>query len=161
MAQKDVRSFVIPLGRSLAEQMGFEWIDAELVKEGPGRYLRIYLDIEGGITLDDCERFHRTIQPKLEDVDYDFLEVSSPGIDRPLKTERDYEKALGTEVEVKLYRALSGRKAYTGTLSGYDEDALVLDTPSEGMTIARKDIALVRPVVHFEEDDEDEGDGNT
>lgn len=159
MAQKDVRSYVIPLSQSLAEQMGFELIDAELVKEGPGRYLRIYLDTDGGITLDDCERFHRAIQPKLDDMDYDFLEISSPGIDRPLKTGADFEKALGTEVEIKLYRALSGSKAFAGTLSGYDEDALVLDTPSGEMTIARKDIALARPVIHFE-DDEDEGDGN-
>ena len=72
----------------LAEQLGFEWVDLELVKEPAGRFLRFYVDKEGGITLDDLENYHRKILPETEDVDYDYMEVSSPGVDRPLKKER-------------------------------------------------------------------------
>lgn len=158
MAQRDIRGFVMPLSRKLADEMGYELVDAELVKEGPGRYLRIYLDKEGGFTLDDCERFHRAIQTKLDAVEYDFLEVSSPGVDRPLKTERDYERALDAEIEVRLYKPLNGSKVYQGILVGYDEETIRLATPSGEVAIARRDAAQVKPVIHFE-DDEDEGDG--
>ena len=84
MPQRDLHGFVAPLCEKLAAEMGYELVDAELVKEGPGRYLRIYLDKAGGITLDDCERFHRAVQPRVEQVDYDFLEVCSPGLDLSL-----------------------------------------------------------------------------
>lgn len=157
MAQKDVRGFVAPLSRRLAEEMGFEFVDAELVKEGPGRYLRIYLDKEGGFTLDDCEKFHRAIQPKVEAVDYDFLEVSSPGVDRPLKTDVDFARAMDSEIEVKLYKPLDGRKVYEGTLTAFDEGSLTIETIEGSRTIARRDAAQVKPVIHFE-DDEDEGE---
>ena len=156
MAQRDIRSFVIPLGRKLADEMGYEMVDAELVKEGPGRYLRIYVDKEGGFTLDDCERFHRAIQPKLEAVDYDFLEVSSPGIDRPLKEDRDYERALGGEVEVRFYKPVDGSKVHQGILSGYDEETLRLLTQSGEKTFVRKETAQVKPVIHFEDDEDEE-----
>ena len=72
----------------LAEELGYEWIDLELVKEPAGRFLRFYIDKEGGISLDDVEAFHRRIQPHAENIDYDYMEASSPGIDRPLKKPR-------------------------------------------------------------------------
>lgn len=159
MAQKDVQGYVRPLALRLADEMGFEFVDAELVKEGPGRYLRIYLDKDGGFTLDDCERFHRAIQPRLEQVDYDFLEVSSPGVDRPLKTDRDLEKGLGTEVEVRLYKAVDGKKAFQGVLAAYDAEALTVRTPDGERTFPRRDTALVKPVIHFDDDETDEGEG--
>ena len=84
----------------LAEQLGFEWVDLELVKEPAGRFLRFYVDKEGGITLDDLENYHRKILPETEDVDYDYMEVCSPGADRPLKKDKDFERAAGTTVEV-------------------------------------------------------------
>ena len=79
-----------------AAKLGYELCDAAIEKEPTGRYLRIYIDVEreGGVTLDDCEKYHRAVQPYLEDFDYDFLEVCSPGIDRPLKSKRDIEKSL-------------------------------------------------------------------
>ncbi|MDL2318288.1 ribosome maturation factor RimP [Eubacteriales bacterium OttesenSCG-928-A19] len=156
MAQRDIRGFVMPLSQKLADDMGYELVDAELVKEGPGRYLRIYLDKEGGFTLDDCERFHRAIQPKLEAVDYDFLEVSSPGLDRPLKTPRDFDRAIGQEIEAKLYKPVENRKAFAGILLAYDDETIRLETQAGERTLPRKAIAQVKPVLHFEED-EDEG----
>ena len=84
MPQKEIQTVVTPLCQKLADKMNYELVDAELVKEGPGRYLRIYIDRPGGISLDELEKFHREIQPQLDRVDYDFLEVCSPGLDRPL-----------------------------------------------------------------------------
>lgn len=153
MPQKDIRTFVLPLCRKLAEEMHFELIDAELVKEGPGRYLRVYIDKESGITLDDCEKYHRAIQPKLEPVDYDFLEISSPGMDRPLKMDRDYERALGSTVEVKLYKPIDGAKAYQGTLTGYTGETLTITSQAGERMIDRRDAALVKPVIIFEDDE--------
>ena len=159
MAQRDIRSFDFQLSRMIGEEMGIEMVDAELVKEGPGRYLRIYVDKEGGFTLDDCDKFHRAIQPKLDDVEYDFLEVSSPGIDRPLKTERDFDRAIGQEVEVRFYKPIDEQKAYQGTLSGYDDETVKLLTVSGEKTFARRDAAQIKPIIHFEDDEEDEGVG--
>ncbi len=159
MPQRDIHTFVFPICRRLAADMGFELVDVELVKEGPGRYLRIYLDKEGGFTLDDCERFHRAVQPKLEPVEYDFLEVSSPGVDRPLKTDQDFARALGTQVEVRLFRPLDGAKQFAGTLLTHDETALRIGTPAGERVILRKDAALVKPVVVFDEEDGGENKG--
>ena len=117
---------VSPLGRAEAdarreaEKCGYELIDVELVKESTGRFLRFYIDKEGGVSLDDCESYHRRIQPLMENIDYDYMEVSSPGADRPLKTERDFERAVGQMVEVRLYRPVNGVKVFTGELAGLE-----------------------------------------
>ena len=103
------------------------------------------------MSLDDCESYHRAIQPQLEKYDYDFLEVSSPGVDRPLKTPRDYERHLGDEVEVKLFKALDGVKLFSGTLAGLDEeDQILLDTPQGRRSFPRKAAASVKPMVDME-----------
>jgi len=157
MAKRDIHTFVIPLCRKLADELGYELVDVELVKEGPGRYLRIYLDRDGSITLDDCETFHRAVQPRLEAVDYDFLEVSSPGIDRPLKTDQDFARAMETEIEVKLFKPIEGTKELTGTLVGYDENAFRVLTQAGERVLARRDAAVIKPVIAFEDDEgEDE-----
>ena len=122
MPKAELTTFVTPKCQQLADSMGLELVDVCLDKEGAGKYLRIYLDKPEGLTMDDCEKFHRAIQPQLEKYDYDFLEVSSPGIDRPLKTPRDYERHLGDEVEVKLFKAVDGVKLFTGILAGLDEE---------------------------------------
>jgi ribosome maturation factor RimP len=153
MPQTDIQAFVMPLCRQMAQEMGYELVDAELVKEGPGRYLRIYLDKPGGFTLDDCERFHRAVQPRLEKVDYDFLEVSSPGADRPLKTEQDFARAMGKPIEVRLYRPLDGQKSFQGALTAFDAQALTLQTEAGARTLLRKAVALVKPVLVFDEAD--------
>jgi len=157
MARGTLSTFVIPLCEMLAAEMGFELIDAELVKESSGHYLRIYLDKEGGFTLDDCERFHRAVQPRLEKVAYDFLEVSSPGVDRPLTTDRDFAKSIGKEIEVKLYKPLSGTKIYQGTLTGFSGEEFRVMTPAGESVFQRKDAALIKPVIVFDEEDEGEG----
>ena len=122
MPKAELTTFVTPKCQALAQRMGLELVDVCLDKESAGKYLRVYLDKPQGLSLDDCENYHRAIQPQLEQYDYDFLEVSSPGVDRPLKTPRDYERHLGDEVEVKLFKAVNGQKVYTGILAGLDEE---------------------------------------
>ncbi len=130
----------------LCDGMGYELVEAGIEREPAGRYLRVYIDTsrEGGVTLDDCEKVHRAAQPLLEEIDYDFLEVCSPGADRPVKTPRDIEKALGRPVEVRLYKPLNGEKSLRGELAGMDRDFVTLRINGECVRIARADAALVR-----------------
>ena len=129
-----------------ALKFDYELCDAAMEKEPTGRYLRIYIDKEGGITLDDCEMFHRAVQPSLESFDYDFLEVCSPGIDRPLKTRRDIEKSMGLLVEARLYKPVDGKKSVQGLLREMDENHVVLQSGEETVDLPRKAVAQVRLV---------------
>lgn len=131
-----------------AAKLGYELCDAAMEKEPTGRYLRIYIDVEreGGVTLDDCEKYHRAVQPFLEDFDYDFLEVCSPGIDRPLKSKRDIEKSLGLMVEARLYKPMDGQKAIQGILKEMNEEHVLLLQGEEEKDIPRKAVAQVRLV---------------
>lgn len=130
----------------MAQKLGYELCDAAIEKEPTGRYLRIYIDTEGGITLDDCEKYHRAVQPALENFDYDFLEVCSPGIDRPLKTKRDIEKSMGLLVEARLYKPVDGKKSVQGLLKAMDEESVVLSVGEETLEFPRKAVAQVRLV---------------
>ena len=131
----------------IAADMGYELVDAAVEKEPTGKYLRFYIDRPEGISLDDCEAYHKAVRQQADSVDYDFMEVSSPGIDRPLKKDRDFERALGTEVEIKLFKAIDGVKVITGTLAGLEDGDIVLDTPEGEKRVARKAAALVKPIV--------------
>jgi len=148
----------------IAERMGYELVDICMDKEPAGKYLRFYIDKEEGVTLDDCEAFHKTVRELADSVDYDFMEVSSPGIDRPLKKDRDFERNLGCEIEVKLFRPIDGVKTITGILAGLEEGNIVIDK-AEGRTIVpRKAAAMVRPVINMdgiEDVDLGEADNNT
>ena len=112
--------------RAVAEQMGYELVDVCMDKEPTGKYLRFYIDKEEGVSLDDCEAFHKAVRTPADSVDYDFMEVSSPGIDRPLKKDRDFERNLGAEVEVHLFRPLDGTKELRGILAGLPTDDGIL-----------------------------------
>ena len=131
----------------IAEDMGYELVDIAIEKEPTGKYLRFYIDRPEGISLDDCEAYHKAVRQLADALDYDFMEVSSPGIDRPLKKDRDFERALGTEVEIKLFKAIDGVKVITGTLAGIVDGDIVLDTPEGEKRVARKAAALVKPIV--------------
>ena len=131
----------------IAEDMGYELVDIAIEKEPTGKYLRFYINRPEGISLDDCEAYHKAVRQLADALDYDFMEVSSPGIDRPLKKDRDFERALGTEVEIKLFRAIDGVKVITGTLAGIEDGDIVLDTPEGEKRVARKAAALVKPIV--------------
>ena len=134
----------------LADQMGYELVDISLDREPSGKYLRFYIDREEGVSLDDCEAFHKAVRASTETVDYDFMEVSSPGIDRPLKKDRDFERNLGAEIEIRLYKPLNGNRQISGILAGLEGNDILLDTPEGRKSISRKDAALVRPIVDME-----------
>ena len=134
----------------IADRMGYELVDISLDREPTGKYLRFYIDKEQGVTLDDCEAFHKAVRPLADAVDYDFMEVSSPGIDRPLKKDRDFERSLGCEIEIRLFKPVDGTKVVTGVLAGLEEGNIVIDTADGRTLIPRKSAALVRPVVDLE-----------
>jgi ribosome maturation factor RimP len=149
-----------PLGKAqdiaarVAAQQGFILVDVELVKESTGRFLRFFLDKPGGVTLDDCEAFHRRVQPMMEFVDYDYMEVSSPGADRPLKKPEDFERAEGVQVEVRLYKPEDGQKVFRGELIGLRDGKVgITDAAGESKFFELKATALVKPVVEFDEED--------
>ena len=133
-----------------AEKMGIELVDISVDREPGGRYLRIYIDRPEGITLDDCEAFHKAVRPAMESVDYDFMEVSSPGLDRPLKKDRDFERHIGDEIEIRLFRPMDGAKVLTGILTGFDRDEITIERGGEETAVPRKAAALVKPVIDME-----------
>lgn len=141
------------IAERIATEEGAELIDAELTKESTGRYLRFYMDKDDGITLDELEALHRRIQPLVDDVEYDFMEVSSPGADRPLKTARDFERATGMEVELKTYKPVNGKKLFRGELLGLHDDKVEMNSEGEVLSFEQKDVAIVRPVIEFSEED--------
>lgn len=132
-----------------------ELVDVEFVKEGQHRYLRIYIDKEGGISLEDCQKVSEYLNERLDSLDpieenY-FMEVSSPGVERPLKKDTDFERFKERLVEVKLYYPLEGSKAIEGTLKGL-KDGKVLVQPENGtriLEIPRDKISLVKLLVRF------------
>ena len=150
MPKAELTVVVEPKCQALADRLGFELVDVSLDKESSGKYLRIYIDKEAGITLDDCETYHRAIQPQLESYDYDFLEVSSPGVDRPLKKDRDFERAIGLEVEVHLFKAVDGQKVFTGELVGFDKEEMTILVNGVEMRFGRRAASQVKPVVDMD-----------
>lgn len=148
--EKRTEDLVMPM----IEQNNFELVDVEYVKEGSNWYLRVYIDKEGGINIDDCELISRALSDKLDEEDYIedayILEVSSPGLGRPLKKDKDFNRSIGEEVEVKLFRAIDKQKEFSGILKAYDKDKVTisLDENSD-MEIERANIALVRLALDF------------
>ena len=131
----------------------FELVDVEYVKEAGSWYLRAYIDKEGGITVDDCEIVSRALGDLLDEQDFIedsyILEVSSPGLGRPLKKERDFERSLGEEVEIRLYKALNKQKEFTGILKAYDKENVTIETAEGELVFNRPDIALIRLAFDF------------
>lgn len=139
---------------ALMEEHGFELVDVEYVKEAGTWYLRAYIDKEGGIAVDDCEVISRALSDWLDKEDFIddsyILEVSSPGLGRPLKKEKDFVRSMGKDVDVRLYRQLNKQKEFTGALSAYDENTVTL-TMEDGsqMVFEKADIALIRLALDF------------
>lgn len=142
-------AFLLPV---LAEH-NFELWDVEYVKEAGTWYLRAYIDKEGGIAVDDCEVISRILSDWLDQTDFIedsyILEVSSPGLGRPLKKERDFERSLGEEVEIRLYKALNKQKEFTGILKAYDKENVTIETAEGELVFNRPDSALIRLAFDF------------
>lgn len=139
---------VTGLARPVVEEEGCTLWDVEYVREAGCWYLRIYIDKEGGVGIDDCERISRRLDPILDEADpipdsYVF-EVGSAGAERELKRPGDFEQFMGHEVEVKTYKPINGSKAFVGELAGYADGAVTVRVGADDMTFEKNQIALVR-----------------
>jgi len=138
----------------IVEEYQFELYDVEFVKEAGTFYLRAYIDKEGGININDCEVVSRRLSDLLDQKDFIpdayILEVSSPGLGRTLKKDKHFEKSIGEEVEIKLFKAIDKQKEFVGYLDSFDEEKIVIADENDNLTeFERSDIASIRLVVHF------------
>ncbi|MDO5111107.1 MAG: ribosome maturation factor RimP [Clostridia bacterium] len=144
---------VAALLRGTVEEMGFDLYDVEYQKEQGAWVLTLFIDKEGGVDIDDCEKVSRAVEPVLDEkdpiADSYFLSVSSIGLDRPLKLDKDFTRNLGKKVTVKLYAPVDKKKEFTGTLQGFDAEAFILLCNGEERRFARKDAAKIVPYIDF------------
>jgi len=150
-----VHDLIVPI----LDQNHFELVDIEFVKEGSSWYLRVFIDKPNGIDLEDCALVNDALSEKLDSIDPDpipqayFLDVSSPGAERPLKKEADFQKALGEYIHISLYQAVDGEKIYQGILKALDQETLTLaikiKTRQKEVTFNRKEIAKARLAIEF------------
>ena len=154
MSKNRVEKIAEQLAIPIIEKENFELVDVEYTKEGSDWYLRLYIDKPGGITLDDCQKVSEQLSNLLDRKDpikgnY-FLEVSSPGLDRPLKKESDFIRFKGRAVEVKLYEALDGKKVIEGELIGLENNVIKLNVANVGLVeLPKEKVALTRLAVEF------------
>lgn len=131
----------------------FELVDVEYVKEGANWYLRVYADKEGGITIDDCVFISHALEEKLDAEDFIrdpyILEVSSPGLGRQLKKDKDFQRSIGEKVECKLFKAINKQKQFDGRLKAFTEEEITLEIDGKEMSFPRGDIAAVRLAIDF------------
>ena len=137
------------------EKLGYELYDVEYAKEAKNYFLRIFIDNEQGISLEDCEKVSNEIDEPLDQANIIteayFLEVSSPGIEKVLRKDNHLEKNIGEEVEVKLFKKdENGNKAYIGNLKNFNEKEIIIDAEEE-IKIERKNIAQIKTIYNWEE----------
>lgn len=150
MKKTEIEQHCTELVTPIIEENNFELVDVEYVKEGADYYLRVYADKEGGININDCVLISRALEEKLDEADkvkeaY-ILEVSSPGLTRPLKKDNDFKRNLGKLVEVKFYRAVNGFKEINGILEDYSDSTITIniEEDNESIVLIRKEISMIR-----------------
>ncbi|SHI71431.1 ribosome maturation factor RimP [Dethiosulfatibacter aminovorans DSM 17477] len=153
MNKNNLIDYVRGISEKIVEDMDVDIYDVEYVKESGLNYLRIYISKEEGVSLDDCSLVNNRISEELDKEDpiedaY-YLEVSSPGIDRAFRNDRDFESNIGKEVEAKLYSKLDGKKYYLGILVKFDEKTVTLEEGGKEVTIERSNITKINKSVEF------------
>lgn len=155
---KPVEVLVEETARPLVEEQGLELVGIELVKEGANRYLRLYVDKEGGVSFDDCEAVSRAVDARLDEIlpdpPYEYFEVSSPGLERPLKRDEDFARYAGQTVAVTTYAPVGGQKLFVGKLIGLVDGNVVIAQAAEGkddteLSLDRTKVASVKLHVDF------------
>ncbi|MEG2893550.1 MAG: ribosome maturation factor RimP [Clostridium sp.] len=148
MNKKDLELSIEKITAPLIESLGYDLIDLEYVKEDNEWYLRFYIDTDKGIGIDDCVTVSRALSEKLDDVDpikdFYYLEVSSPGIDRPLKKEKDFVRFAGKKVKITFYKSFMEKKFIEGILFGYEEDNIIITVDKDNIAIDKNLVASVR-----------------
>lgn len=145
---------VLNLLEKIATPMGIEIV--ELALNDKQATMTAYIETENGVDLDTCEKFHNAISDPLDDLDVSYgapytLNVSSPGLDRPFKTPRDFERNVGKEVEIKLYAPIKGKKYIEGVMDEFDENSITVTTVKETIKIQRNKIAKINKAIKFED----------
>ncbi len=154
MSNKDIIKKVTALCEPIVENLNFELVDVEFIKEFGSYYLRVYIHKPGGITLDDCQLMSEALSERLDESDpismaY-YLEVSSPGLDRPLKTDKDFNRNLGKDIEVNLYTSINDKKHYEGILDSFNDECItLLDYNNNKFQIPRDSISVVKLALKF------------
>lgn len=154
MRKKEIENLTKDLTLEILNDKDIYLVDVEYVKEGSNMFLKVYIDKDGGISIDDCQEISRILSKKLDDIDpieenY-FLEVSSPGIDRPLKTDEELKRNINKDIEISLYSAINGVKKLTGKLLNVDENNITILEDSQGkLNIERKSIAKINLAIKF------------
>ncbi len=148
--EQKTEALILPI----LKELQFELVDVEFVREGGTWYLRAYIDKPGGITVDDCEAVSRRLSDLLDEEDFVeesyVLEVSSPGLGRPLKKEKDFARSIGEEVEVHTYKAVAGKKDFIGILTDFDKGTVTIQLEDgTAMAFERENISLVRLAFDF------------
>lgn len=151
--KKNIQQTVTELVSPVVESLNYELVDVEYVKEGANWYLRVYIDKPGGISIDDCQAVSEQISDLLDkndpiDQSY-YLEVSSPGLDRPLKTEKDFTKYKGELVEVKVFQPIDGKKIFEGELVGLKDNFIVINQDGHDIQFEREKVSIVKRVIKF------------
>lgn len=150
MSHNNIESKVETLLEPIVHNLEYELYDVQYVKEGKDYYLRITIDKLDGISIEDCEKVNRVIDPILDEADIIatsyFLEVSSPGLERILRKPSHFEKQIGNEIQVKFFKPLNGKKELQGTLKSYTANELELEMETEIVKIENKNIAMVKTV---------------
>lgn len=154
MAKKDMMKTLNEIVQPIADSMNVELVDLEFIKEAGNWYLRVYIDKEGGVFINDCEEVSHAISDELDEKDpieqsY-ILEVSSPGLDRPLKKQKDFDRNKGQTVEVKLFKPINGEKLFEGILVGLIDNKVLIESENhEKLEFSMEDVALVKLAVKF------------
>ena len=148
-----ITEIVESFSKPIVESFGCQLWDVEYVREGDQRYLRLYIDKDGGVDITDCEKISRAVDPVLDEKDpisesYHF-EVCSAGLERALKRPGDFDRFMGCTITVKLYRPRNGLKEIPGILRGYDEGRVTVEAGKETITFEKSEVALVRLRVEF------------
>ena len=152
MKREDYEKRTEELLTPIAQEDGYEIVDVEYVREGGNRFLRAYVDKPGGITVDDCEAVSRVLSDRLDEEDFIeesyILEVSSPGLGRPLKKEKDYIRNMDELIEIRTYRPIDKQKEFLGVLKAYDDDTVTIEEEDGSQRVfERSMIALIRQAV--------------
>lgn len=147
---EEVRDFITPI----VEKLGYEVVDVEFAKKYNGDNLTVFIDKDGGIDIDDCETVHNAINEPLDELNPTndnpyILNVSSPGIDRPIVTDKDYNRNLNEIIEVKLYQAVNRKKNYVGELISFDENKITLNIDGTDIELERKMISKATKYIDF------------
>jgi len=150
---KRIEEIAITLAQPILDRYGFELIDCDYLKFGQDYTMTLYIDKPGGITLDDCEKVSRELEASLDEkdpIDNEYiLSVSSPGLDRPLKTEKDFERNKGKKIYIKTYAPVNKKKEFVAVLKEYDQDTVTIEMNNKQLRLNRGDIAVIKQHIDF------------